>query len=89
MVQEVDRQGGDVLRAQVWTNNCTRCHSARPSAERADAQWTVIVNHMRARANLTKTQAWLATSFLQATNVLSWIQEYLRELRRKSGTSSN
>ena len=55
--------------AEVWSNNCVRCHNARPSTERTDAQWTVIVNHMRARANLTRAQARMVTAFLQATNL--------------------
>ncbi|NIP80580.1 MAG: cytochrome c, partial [Gemmatimonadetes bacterium] len=43
--------------ARVWANNCTRCHNARPSQERTDAQWQTIVLHMRARANLTRADA--------------------------------
>lgn len=55
--------------AGVWANNCVRCHNARPSTERTDAQWAVIVSHMRARANLTRVQARTVTAFLQATNL--------------------
>lgn len=54
--------------ARVWASNCTRCHNARPSQERTDAQWQTIVLHMRARANLTRADAHLVTTFLQATN---------------------
>ncbi|MDT8368779.1 MAG: hypothetical protein RQ745_06200 [Longimicrobiales bacterium] len=56
--------------AMVWARNCVRCHNARPSAERTDGEWLVIVNHMRARANLTKSQARMAAAFLQATNTV-------------------
>lgn len=55
--------------AQVWGENCVRCHNARPSTERTDLQWLVIVNHMRARGNLTKREARSVTAFLQATNL--------------------
>lgn len=55
--------------ARVWANNCTRCHNARPSQERTDGQWRTIVLHMRARANLTRADAELVTTFLQATNL--------------------
>ena len=55
--------------SRVWADNCTRCHNARPSQERTDAQWRTIVLHMRARANLTRTEARLVTTFLQATNL--------------------
>lgn len=54
--------------ARVWSSNCTRCHNARPSQERTDEQWRTIVLHMRARANLTRADAKLVTTFLQATN---------------------
>lgn len=55
--------------ARVWANNCTRCHNARPPQERTDAEWATIMLHMRARANLTRTDAGLVTSFLTATNL--------------------
>lgn len=55
--------------ARVWANNCIRCHNARPSQERTDGQWRTIVLHMRARANLTRADAELVTTFLQATNL--------------------
>lgn len=54
--------------AKVWAQNCVRCHNVRPSDERTDAEWRIIVNHMRARANLTKTQARVVTAFMQQTN---------------------
>ena len=55
--------------ARVWADHCTRCHNARPSQERTDGQWLTIVLHMRARANLTRADARLVTTFLQATNL--------------------
>ncbi len=55
--------------AQVYSNNCARCHNARASSERTDLEWVVIVLHMRARANLTKTQANTVLAFRQATNL--------------------
>lgn len=55
--------------AGVWANNCVRCHNARPSTERTDAQWVVIVSHMRARANLTREEATMVAAYLQATNL--------------------
>lgn len=54
--------------AQAWGRNCTRCHNARPSTERTDRQWLTIVNHMRARANLSRKDATVITAFLKATN---------------------
>jgi mono/diheme cytochrome c family protein len=55
--------------ARVYGNNCARCHVARASSERSDVEWTVIVMHMRARANLTRSQAAAVLAFLQATNL--------------------
>lgn len=55
--------------ARVWASNCTRCHNARPSQERTDGQWLTIVLHMRARANLTRADANVVATFLQATNL--------------------
>lgn len=55
--------------AQVYSNNCARCHNARASSERTDLEWVVIVMHMRARGNLTKGQAEAVLAFLQATNL--------------------
>ncbi len=54
--------------ARAWANTCTRCHNARPSIEHDDREWVTIMAHMRARANLTRTEARLITHFLQATN---------------------
>ncbi|CAN5565971.1 hypothetical protein BH10PLA1_BH10PLA1_02020 [soil metagenome] len=54
--------------AQLWAENCTRCHNA-PSPERfSDAQWAVIVHHMRLRADLTGDEQRKITEFLQASN---------------------
>lgn len=55
--------------AQLYSYNCGRCHNMRPSSERDDAEWSVIVHHMRARANLTRGEAEALLAFLQATNV--------------------
>lgn len=55
--------------AQVYSDTCARCHNARASSERTDLEWVAIVLHMRARANLTKTQARTVLAFLQATNL--------------------
>jgi len=54
--------------AQVWANNCGRCHNIRPPTERTDAEWVTILMHMRARANLTRHQADAVLAYLQATN---------------------
>ncbi len=62
--QTVDLAKGSL----AWKENCMRCHNARSSMERTDRDWSTIVGHMRARANLTKSEAQAILAFLQATN---------------------
>lgn len=54
--------------ARLWAQTCTRCHNARPAKSYSDAQWDVIVHHMRIRANLTGEEARLITQFLKEAN---------------------
>jgi len=54
--------------AQLYGQVCGRCHNARPANERTDREWRTIMLHMRARANLTKSDAGALLVFLQATN---------------------
>lgn len=54
--------------ATLWGNNCGRCHNIRPTTERSDAEWAIVMKHMRARANLTRHQADAILAYLQATN---------------------
>lgn len=53
---------------QLYGQTCARCHNPRPATERSDREWTTVVLHMRARANLTKADAEAILVFLQATN---------------------
>ncbi len=63
------QQAGDIGRgAEVYGATCGRCHNPRSPVERADREWTVIVNHMRTRASLTGGAARNVLAFLQATN---------------------
>jgi len=54
--------------AQLWGENCGRCHNIRPPSSLTDAQWDVAVLHMRTRANLTEIEAEKITSFLKTGN---------------------
>lgn len=53
--------------AQLWSENCSRCHNMRPPQSFSDAQWQTIVHHMRLRANLTGAETRKITEFLQAS----------------------
>ncbi len=54
--------------AQVWAQNCIRCHNLRQPHERGDREWEAIVFHMRVRANLTAEEHRLIVEFLKAAN---------------------
>lgn len=55
--------------ARLYGQHCIRCHTARSPTERSDRDWVTIVNHMRARANLPRSQALALSTFLQTTNM--------------------
>lgn len=54
--------------SQLWAENCIRCHNMRSPASYSDAQWEVIMQHMRVRANLTAEDSKLIEQFLKAGN---------------------
>ena len=54
--------------AQLWADNCSRCHNMRPPQSYSDSQWQAVVMHMRLRANLTGTEQREITQFLQASH---------------------
>jgi len=54
--------------AQLWSDNCARCHNARPPQSYSDAQWQAVVHHMRLRADLTGQEQRKITEFLEAAH---------------------
>lgn len=54
--------------AQLWADNCSRCHYARPPQSFSETQWEIIVHHMRLRADLTGQEARAITDFLKASD---------------------
>lgn len=57
-VAEAQAAGGDTSEvgkggAELWSQNCGRCHNLRPPNSFSSTQWDVITLHMRIRANLT------------------------------------
>lgn len=54
--------------AQLYSATCARCHAARPPVERSDAQWKIIMGHMRVRANLTAEESKKILEYLQSSN---------------------
>lgn len=53
---------------QLWSMNCRRCHNIQPPTRYSDAQWEVIVHHMRIRANITGAEQRAIVEFLKSAN---------------------
>ena len=51
---------------QLWSMNCQRCHNMRSPIMYSNAQWDVIVHHMRVRANITGADARAIADFLKS-----------------------
>ena len=54
--------------AQLWTENCIRCHNIRSPSTYSDAEWEVSMHHMRIRANLTAEEHKKILQFLKSAN---------------------
>ncbi len=54
--------------AQLWGENCVRCHNAPSPAAFSDTQWEAIGKHMRVRANLTENEVNKIVEFLSMAN---------------------
>ena len=52
--------------AQLWAENCQRCHNLRSPASYSPAQWEVAMLHMRVRAPLTRDQHDKILAFLKS-----------------------
>ena len=51
---------------ELWSNNCLRCHNIRSPTMYSNAQWDVIVHHMRLRANITGQEQRAIVEFLKS-----------------------
>jgi len=54
--------------AKVYAWNCGSCHSERWPKERSDAEWEMIMTHMRVRANMTAAQTEAVLRYLEENN---------------------
>ncbi|WP_456376252.1 c-type cytochrome [Lutibacter sp.] len=54
--------------AQLWGENCIRCHNTPSPAAYNDTDWTTIGLHMRIRANLSKEQSEKIFAFIKSAN---------------------
>jgi hypothetical protein len=63
---EVPTGGTGKSGAQLWAENCIRCHNIRSPASLSPVQWEVALMHMRVRANLTPEEHKRILEFLKA-----------------------
>jgi mono/diheme cytochrome c family protein len=59
---------GNQSGAQLWAENCARCHNLRAPGSYSDAQWDIAAMHMRERANLTGYEERAILKFLKSAN---------------------
>lgn len=52
--------------AELWAENCVRCHNIRSPSNYSPAQWEVVMMHMRVRANLTPDEHKKILAFLKS-----------------------
>jgi hypothetical protein len=52
--------------AQLWTENCSRCHNVRSPDYYTPGRWTLVAQHMRVRGYLTGAEERQITAFLQS-----------------------
>lgn len=54
--------------AEVWGQQCARCHTPRDPNEYRDRDWSTVMLHMRTVANLSREQTEFVTAYLQAVS---------------------
>ncbi len=54
--------------AQLWGENCIRCHNLPSPTDFNDVQWATIGLHMEDRASLTETEAEKIIDFMKSAN---------------------
>jgi len=54
--------------AQLWGENCQRCHNTPQPTTFSDEQWETLVMHMQTRALLTNHERDKITVFMQSFN---------------------
>lgn len=54
--------------AELWGQNCIRCHNIPAPDAYSDVEWETIGLHMQERANMTDEQIKKIVEFLQTAN---------------------
>lgn len=51
--------------AQLWGENCNRCHNAPSKDQYSKDQWGIIGTHMKMKAGITNAEATKIVAFLK------------------------
>ena len=54
-------------RAQIWSENCQRCHNARPASWYSEREWEVAMHHMLVRGAITRHEHDAVMEFFRAS----------------------
>ncbi len=54
--------------AQLWAENCQRCHNLPDPSTFSDEQWSILVMHMQTRALLTNNERDKIYTFMRQFN---------------------
>jgi hypothetical protein len=64
----VSKKVADKSGAQLWGENCARCHNAPSPGEFNNDNWEIVGLHMRVRANLIQPDIDKIVGFLKSAN---------------------
>ncbi|MCX6295572.1 MAG: cytochrome c [Bacteroidetes bacterium] len=54
--------------AQLWGENCGRCHNTPDPTTYTDEKWETVAMHMKVRANISSKEIVLIKEFLKSAN---------------------
>jgi hypothetical protein len=64
----ISKKVADKSGAQLWGENCSRCHNVPGPGEFNNDNWEVVGMHMRVRANLIQPDVDKIIVFLKSSN---------------------
>ena len=64
----VSKKAADKSGAQLWSENCSRCHNAPGPGEFNNDNWEIVGMHMQVRANIDQNDITKIIDFLKAAN---------------------
>lgn len=64
----LSKKVGDKSGAQLWGENCARCHNAPAPGEFNNDNWEIVGMHMQVRANIIQPEIDKIIEFLKSAN---------------------